>query len=624
MLLGPVFTREVVIAPRRTQIYIARSAYAAALLLLICTAWLVLTGTQIVRDVGDLAQFAGLVFQILAPLQLALAVFFSAMLAASAVAQEKDRRTFVLLMLTNLSNQELVLGKLLASLLHVLVMFAAGLPVFMLLSLLGGISVGQIARTAAVTAASIIVCGSLGSMLALWREKTFQALALFVLILVLWLALGEMFAASVLGHAPAGLPAHIWATAVSPWQAILAASRPDTQSIPGLEWLGSPIYLYLLVAAALTLLLNGLAVVRVRAWNASGQDEPRQKPGEAGSGERGARSVRREAWSGERGAGSGDSVTPLAPHAQRPTPNASRPTPNASPPTPHRIVWDNPVLWREIRTWAYGRKILIVRLTFLVLFALAACNLGRITSGHEPMGLARGALALLPMLLLSLLLVNAQAVTALTAERDIKALDLLLVSDLTPKEFIFGKLGGIFYNTKEIVLLPMLLCGYLSWQGVMGLENLVYLWIGMGVLYVFVAVVGLHAGLIHENSRSAIATSLGTVFFLLVGVATCMRIMVAFNGSFNAQLQPFLAFMVGGGLGLYMTLGAKNPSRAIGLASFACPFATFYSITSFLRGDQGDMLIVLLVAATAYGFTTAAILIPAIYEFDETTGRTTE
>jgi hypothetical protein len=146
----------------------------------------------------------------------------------------------------------------------------------------------------------------------------------------------------------------------------------------------------------------------------------------------------------------------------------------------------------------------------------------------------------------------------------------------------------------------------------------------MGVLYVFVAVVGLHAGLIYENSRSAIATSLGTVFFLFVGVATCMRIMVAFSGSFNAQLQPFLAFMVGGGLGLYMTLGAKIPSRAICAASFACPFATFYSITNFLRGDQGDMLIVLLISAAAYGFTTAAILIPAIYEFDETTGRTTE
>ena len=162
-----------------------------------------------------------------------------------------------------------------------------------------------------------------------------------------------------------------------------------------------------------------------------------------------------------------------------------------------------PILWREIRTWAYGRKVLIVRLTFLVLFALAAGNLWRLTNSHDGVSLARGALALLPMLLLSLVLVNAQAVTALTAERDMKALDLLLVSDLTPKEFVFGKLGGIFYNTKEIVLLPLLLCGYLGWQGRdRAWRTSIYLWIGMGVLYVFVAVVGLHAGLIYENSRT--------------------------------------------------------------------------------------------------------------------------
>jgi ABC-type transport system involved in multi-copper enzyme maturation permease subunit len=564
--------------------YIARGAYAATLLLLISTAWLVLTGTQVVRDVSDLAQFAELVFQILAPLQMALAVFFSAMLAASAVAQEKDRKTFVLLLLTRLTNQELVLGKLLASLLNVLVMFAAGLPVFVLLSLLGGISAGQIARTGAVTVASIIVCGSLGSTLAQWREKTFQALALFVLLLVLWLALGEAVAAGAIGPAPAGIPAHRLAVTISPWQAILEAARPFANSAEAGS--SASIAWFLIVSAAATVLLNGLAIARVRAWNSSGADERPKKPETDAEKADGTRRV------------------PAA--------------------LDHRVVWDNPVLWREVRTWAYGRKILIVRVTFLAIFALSAGSLWRLLQSPDGVTLAKGALALLPLLLLSLVLVNAQAVTALTAERDTKALDLLLVSDLTPKEFVFGKLGGIFYNTKEIALLPLLLCGYLGWEGAIDLENLIYLLIGMAVLYVFVAVIGLHCGMIYENSRTAIATSLGTVFFLFIGVATCMRIMVAFSGSFNAQLPPFLAFMLGGGLGLHVTLGSKISSRAIALASFACPIATFYSITNFLRGDQGDMLVVLLVTAAAYGFTTAALLIPAIYEFDETTGRTTE
>lgn len=578
--------------------YVARGAYAGALLLLVSTAWLVLTGTQVVRDVSDLAQFAGLVFQILAPLQLALAVFFSAMLAASAVAQEKDRKTFVLLLLSRLTNQELVLGKLLASLLNVLVMFAAGLPIFVLLSLMGGISAAQIARTAAVTVASIIVCGSLGSTLAQWREKTFQALALFVLALVLWLALGEVIAAGVLGPLPAGVPAHRLAVAISPWQAVLEAARPFA---PAADGAGSPIVWFLIVAAAVAILLNGIAIARVRAWNTTAADERAKRKQEEGEqGRKGEREKESEARI---------SPSPFLPF---------------SPSSAYRPVWDNPILWREIRTWAYGRKILIVRLAFLALFALAAGGLWRLAHSPDGVTLAHGALVLLPLLLLSLVLVNAQAVTALTAERDTKALDLLLVSDLTPKEFIFGKLGGVFYNAKEIVLLPLLLCGYLGWEGAIDLENLIYLWIGMAVLYLFVAVVGLHCGMIYENSRTAIATSLGTVFFLFLGVATCMRIMVAFSGSFNVQLGPFVALMLGGWLGLKMVLGSKIASDAIGWASAACPLATFYSITSFLHGEQGDMLIVLAVTVAAYGFMTAAMLVPAIYEFDETTGRTTE
>jgi hypothetical protein len=114
--------------------------------------------------------------------------------------------------------------------------------------------------------------------------------------------------------------------------------------------------------------------------------------------------------------------------------------------------------------------------------------------------------------------------------------------------------------------------------------------------------------------------SIGTVLFLFIGVATCMRIMVAFSGSFQVQLWPFLACIGGGGTGLFVALGARNPSAAIGLASFGAPLATFYAVTSFLLGSS---LAVFLVTTLTYGFGTAAMLIPAIYEFDVATGRTT-
>ena len=125
---------------------------------------------------------------------------------ASAVALEKDRKTLDLLLMTNLSNSELVLGKLLASMLSVVVVVVAALPLLAIVSLLGGVSTGQILRVQAVTLASALAAGSLGSTVALWREKTFQALAMTVLVIVLWLVGWEIVAAGGLGQTWWGMP----------------------------------------------------------------------------------------------------------------------------------------------------------------------------------------------------------------------------------------------------------------------------------------------------------------------------------------------------------------------------------------------------------------------------------
>jgi ABC-type transport system involved in multi-copper enzyme maturation permease subunit len=292
-----------------------------------------------------------------------------------------------------------------------------------------------------------------------------------------------------------------------------------------------------------------------------------------------------------------------------------------------RRVWDNPVLWRETCTWAYGRKVLAIRMAYLVLFVMTAAGLywsiarGAALGRGDELGTVIPAAAkpLVPFFLVSLVMVNALAVTSITNERDGRSLDLLLVTDLSPKEFVFGKLGGVLWVTKEMVLLPMLLCCLLWFNGGLSLENLMYVLGGLAVMNVFVAMLGVHCGMAYANSRNAVGISMGTVFFLFLGVATCMLMMISFSGSFQTQLAPFLAFILGGGVGLYLSLGARNPSPAIGAASLLLPFATFYAITSFLLNYT---LSVFLVTVATYGFTTAAMLMPAIGEFDIAMGRT--
>jgi ABC-type transport system involved in multi-copper enzyme maturation permease subunit len=592
MLIGPVFTREAVTLPRRTRFFIVRTLYVAILFGLMVTTWLILIGNQEVRNTGDWARFGGKLFAIIAPLQLAIVTLLSSLVAAAAVAQEKDRRTLVLLLLTRLTNSELVVGKLLASMLTVLTMIFATVPLLFIAALLGGVSPGQIFRVCAITLVSALAAGSLGSTIALWREKTFQALALTALVLVLWLLAWELVAAGALGRRPFGLDAAQIATAFSPWRAILAAARPVFDEGGLWNSFFRAEGLFVLVAAAGTLALNGAAIGLVRVWNPSRQARP-ASPDE----EESAASV------------PGTSSAALARARQVKT----------------RPVWDNPVLWREMRTWAYGRKILAIKAVYLIVFTVCTVaiiglsGLETVRRGQDLIPAVAG--PVIPLLVVSIILVNALAVTSITTERDGRALDLLLVTDISPAEFMFGKLGGVLYNVKEMIVLPVGLCGYLWAAGQISSINLGYLLGGLLVMYAFAAMLGVHAGLTYANSKSAIGTSLGTLLFLFLGVATCMRIMVAFQGEFGYQLFSFSAFLLGGGIGLFVALGARNPSSALLWASLAAPFATFFVITSFLLGQYGAMF---LVTAVTYGAATAAMLVPALDEFDVATGRSTD
>ena len=724
MAFGPIFTRELVLTPRRPRFYILRAAYCLGLLILIATAWLVLTGTQVVDTAGGLARFGASMFHLLAPLQLVVTTFFAALMAASAVAQEKDRQTLDLLLMTRLSNGELVLGKLFASLIMVAVLVIAALPIFALLCLFGGVAFDQVLRTTLVSLASILVAGSIGTTVAFWREKTFQALSGTTLALVIWVGLGEALAAGLFGEA---LGASSWKEVgrlISPWQAVITAARPlplvgDSGDA---RLVGFPISLlgFLITSLLLSSLLNGIAVANVRRWakahepppvlpepdrpagllvagSPSSEDRPSplaqsdvgafasgpttlqggSRPAQfsttggevtelcscpnpvegvlqgiggeevseeisAGSDCRSGKGSHNQAGIANLPAGSfpaeaeqGHSPPAWRWHGQ---PGEAPPQVTAGgttvaaesrpwwmdilfPPGKNTVrqVWSNPILWREMCTRGYGRRMVVIRVGYLLVFGAVAWLVHALLQAGALSASGIGGLAITALFLVSLVLVNTQAVSSLISERDSRTLDLLLVTDVTPKEFVYGKIFGTFFNTKEMVILPVAICFYLWWQGaITGLE-LFYLVVGLGVLYAFVAMLGVHVGMIYESSRNAVAVSLGTIFFLFIGVATCIWMMVAFSGRFEAQL-PFLGLIVFGGAALYLALGVRNPSTAIGIASFACPLMTFYAITSFFL-EQPHLVFVTMVAG--YGFATAAMLIPAIDEFDVATGRTT-
>ncbi|MBO7725103.1 MAG: ABC transporter permease [Thermoguttaceae bacterium] len=635
MFIGPVFTREVTISPRRARTFVGRAVYGGILLLLTATAWLVMTGTQLIVDTGDFSRFGSALFRLIAPLQLMMILFFSAVLAAGGAAREKERKTLVLLLLTRMTNSELVLGKLLASLLEVIIFVLISVPLLILIALFGGVSYPQIFRAALVTLFSALLCGSVGSCIALWRESTFQAISLTVLLIVLWLAVWQLVGGGFFGARLAGLDAARLAGAMSPWRALFAAISPDASAasgglLSGLAALTAPIAGFLAASSVLIAAVNLLAILRVRVWNPS--REARQTVPEDDTWRKSASRAQNVPADNPY-----DNLTDnlFALEAEHPDLVAANPAESAVPASDKvkidpalsaaggkvRPVWNNPIIWREIRTHAYGRRNLIISAVYLLLAAMSFIAVHSLYAGGAAPGAARLAGPLVPLFILSFLLVNAQAVTSLTAERDGGTFVLLLVSDISPKEFVWGKLGGAFYNMRLAVVIPFLLCAYVWFLGGMSALHAFFLFTGLAVLYFFSAMVGVHIGMQYENTRSSLATSLGVIFFLFVGIGTCIWMMLAFSGSFESQLQPFLAFMLGGGIGLYLALGLRNPSSAIALASFILPPATFYAITCFLLGQYHWVYLAMTGASL---FTIIAMLIPAIDEFDTVTGRTTE
>jgi ABC-type Na+ efflux pump permease subunit len=653
-LLGPIFNREALTVPRRPQHYIGRAVYLGLLWVLGLTAWQAVVGWNLTITLYETGRFGPLLFRLAVVVQLVLLIFFAALASAGAIAQEKDRRTFVLLLLTDLTNSEIVFGKLLGALLPIALFLASSVPFLLLITLLGGVAPYQVGQAVLILAATALGAGSLGSLVALWRDKTFQALALTVLLLVLYFCLVRglpLLTEGTLGPAvPASLDAaQEW---FDPFLALDSVQQPPYEGEPAV----APAYGYAGVMFLLTVLLTGFGMMKLRVWNPSGEPVMQREQAEAAPGvpaEHGPEVFGRAVCGRGGGAHSGalaagvthavgadELAAAVAESASEARPGRERRSIHAAPGAV-REVGDNPILWREIVTRAYGRRPLLVKLAYLVFFGLVgwyAWALGT-APGERPAFVA--AFGLVPVAIISLVLVAAQAATAITSERDTGALDLLLVTDLTPKEFIFGKLGGILYNSKEYILPPLLLVALFAWQGWLatpppGYEQLrpvrnyeaALCLIGAGlVLTAFTMVLGLHVSLRTPSSRLAILNTLSTIFFLSVGTLVCIYLIII-NGRFEYQWTSFLVFTVAGVGGLWWVLNGQRPSGALTLAAWFCPFAVLYTVVNVIVGkpgtpETGDPLMPFLVIAAAFGFTIAAMLIPLISEFDIALGRTT-
>jgi ABC-type transport system involved in multi-copper enzyme maturation permease subunit len=166
-LFGPVFYFDLIRESRRRPAPLLRLLYLLALfgmLVLAYSSWSSnFKGGTLPQ--GQTARFIESFFAIFLGAQFFLVVVLTPALTAGALTEEKEGQTLPFLLASNLHNHEIVLGKLGSRLVSVLLIVLAGLPVFSLLQLLGGVDPGWLIAGFAATGVTLL---SLASVSLAW------------------------------------------------------------------------------------------------------------------------------------------------------------------------------------------------------------------------------------------------------------------------------------------------------------------------------------------------------------------------------------------------------------------------------------------------------------------------
>jgi ABC-type transport system involved in multi-copper enzyme maturation permease subunit len=188
--LGPVFISECLTNSRRWQTYVLRSFAVAALLVAMATR----AGPGVVvsaRDAGR--EYAWLVqtyFSAIIGVELALVMLAAPAATAGAICLDRARGTLAHVLVTDLSDAEIVLGKLTARLLPVLGLVGCSWPVLAISTLLGGIDPMALTLAFAVILAVALLGCTMALALSVWARRPHEVVlvvySFWLIVFLLW------------------------------------------------------------------------------------------------------------------------------------------------------------------------------------------------------------------------------------------------------------------------------------------------------------------------------------------------------------------------------------------------------------------------------------------------------
>jgi ABC-type transport system involved in multi-copper enzyme maturation permease subunit len=416
---GPVFIHESIVASRRWQPYALRSLLVivilAALALVFQTTRSRVGPSTLVDPIRALAALGESFYYAIATAQLVFVLLVAPAATAGAICVDRARGTLAHMLMTDLTDSEIVLGKLGAHLVPVLALVAATVPVLALAGLLGGIIIEAIVTLTLITIVLAVLGCALALALSVRATKMHEVLMAVYGIFAVWI-IGPLIWEVLFQATSLTIEVPEWYLNINP--IVLAWAPYAWPDQIGVEY-------YAAVLAGATLVSAGLvlyAILRLRAATT--------KETKASATKTSSWLSRAHAWMA-----------------------AARPGPSLD---------DDPVLWRE---WRRGRPSRIARVFWGVYIVLAMLSsawsvvVGGMAEDPDLIALVGGF-----QVMFGLLLVSLTAPTALAEERARGSLDVLMTTPLSTDRIVLAKWWGAYRVVPALAFLPALLAvavGYL-------------------------------------------------------------------------------------------------------------------------------------------------------------------
>jgi ABC-type transport system involved in multi-copper enzyme maturation permease subunit len=574
MLPGPVFNVELLALSRRGRYYVFRFLYG---LILLAIVWL--NDPMFYRypyadpnrtiSIQEMSRLGYTIFAALAWTQGLAILFLTPALVSGVIADERQRKTLQYLLASCLTSGEIVVGKLAARLLFTAAFLTVGLPVFVMLSFLGGVDPYFVLIFFASSASLMFFLGTMSILISTHAKRPRDAISMMYILEFAWLFVPTMLTRFFpwLGG--------IWAQGfewVRPAVDVVAWSSPfylPFLAMGGWNSLLLSIYWMIGLQVGFGIVMLGLAVLRLRPTS--------RREGGA------ARITARSLW-----------------FLKRPE------------------CLDDAMLWKEcfVAKSPLSNQIAIT-LVFLVVggmmvyfsydtFKAAFRELldQGYTSGPARIGYNESLRVILTLLYVCVAIgVASAASNTLTGERDEDTWVSLVSTPLTPYEILRGKLLGALWTMRWVVALWLAFA--ISGLAVGSLHPVGFfaVWMLLVVYTLFICALGMTFSLWSRTSgRSLLAT--------IITLVTLNGVYLLLNIPFQVESATIY-------------FGVTPMFEAISLLSYD----DFYNLLRFLdgavRGEERDMFLATILSFTFYACGAVLLAWQMLSRFDAVNDRPT-